>query len=172
MRRVAPVIAVVLALAGCGVERAQEPPPAASQAPAGGSAARAALRWWDGLGAGDAARVFGGLTPPARRSLDAEQTSSKIRGSFGHWAHDSAATVLYSERTGDEATVYLRIEAGDREGPVFIKRGTVMLALPFVSRAGEWKVDNSAWLRLQVELWTESDRLRKAKRAQDRASDQ
>jgi hypothetical protein len=168
VRRAAPAIAVVLALAGCGVERAQEPPPAAPQAPVGGSAARAALRWWDALRARDPARVLSGLTPPARSSLDAEQTSSKIRGSLGHWAHDSAATVLYSERTGDEATVYLRIEAGDREGPVFIKRGTVMLALPFVSRAGEWKVDNSAWLRLQVKLWTVSDRLRKAERATER----
>jgi hypothetical protein len=171
MRRAAPVIAVVLALMSCGVERAQEPPPTPSQAPAGGSAARAALRWWDALGAGDAASVLGGLTPPARRSLDAEQTSSKIRGSLGNWAHDSAATVLYSERAGDEETVYMRIEAGDRGGPVFIKRGTVMLALPFVSRAAEWKVDNSAWLRLQVKLWMASDRLRKAQRARERASD-
>ena len=170
MRRAAPVIAVVLALAGCGVERAQEPRPAPSQVP-GRSAADTALRWWEALGARDAARVLGGLTPPARSSLDAEQTSSKIRGSLGHWAHDSTATVLYSERTGDEETVYMRIEAGAREGPVFIKRGTVMLALPFVSRAGDWKVDNSAWLRLQVKLWMASDRLRKAQRARERTSD-
>ena len=171
MRRAVPAIVVVLALGGCGVDQAQESPPTASEGSVGGSAARAALRWWEALGNRDAARVLGLLTPPARRSLDAEQTSSKIRGSLGHWAHDSAATVLYSERTGDEETVYMRIEAGDREGPVFIKRGTVMLALPVVSRAGEWKVDNSAWLRLQVKLWTASDRLRKAQRARERASD-
>jgi hypothetical protein len=166
-----PAIAVILALVGCGAERAQEPPRPASQGSVDGSAAHTALHWWKALGARDAATVLGLLTPAARDSLDVAQTSSEIRASLGRWANDTAPTVLYSERSGDEETVYMRIEAGDREGPVFIKRGTVMLALPLVSRGGDWKLDSSAWLRLQVKLWTTSDRLRKAQRAQERAID-
>ena len=74
--------------------------------------------------------------------------------------------LLYSERSADGVTVYMRVEAGELIGPLLSRRGTVMLALPFVSRQGEWKIDNSAWLRLQVELWTAADRIRRAQKAE------
>jgi hypothetical protein len=161
------LICLVLALPGCGSDlnsSADRSPARAVQVPAS-APARSALEWWRALQERDAAAVIGRLTPAARGSLNLEQTRLRIMGSLGRWAEATAVDVLYSERSADGATVYMRVEAGERIGPVLSMRGTLMLALPFVSRRGEWRIDNSAWLRLQVELWTAADRIRRAQKA-------
>lgn len=162
------LVCLLLALAGCGsdLDWAGDPSPApAAQQPVS-APDRLALEWWRALQARDVATVIGLLTAPARRSLNAEQTSSRIRGSFGRWAEATTVDVLYSERSADGVTVYMRVEAGELIGPVLSRRGIVMLALPFVPRRGEWRIDNAAWLRLQVEVWTAADRLRRTQKAE------
>jgi hypothetical protein len=164
----AVLVCLLLALAGCGsdLDKAGDRSPAPAAQQPGSAPDRLALEWWRALQDRDPATVIGLLTPPARDALNAERTSARIRGSFGRWAEATTVDLLYSERGAKGVTVYMRIEAGELIGPVLSRRGTVMLALPFVSRLGEWKIDNSAWLRLQVELWTAADRFRRAQKAE------
>ena len=162
------LVCLLLALAGCGSDLdspADRSQVLAVQQPAS-APDRLALEWWRALQERDPATVIGLLTAPARESLNAERTRARIRGSFGRWAQATTVDLLYSERSAEGVTVYMRVEAGELIGPVLSRRGTVMLALPFVSRLGEWKIDNSAWLRLQVELWTAADRIRRAQKAE------
>ena len=161
------LVCLLLALAACGsdLDSASDlSPPAAEREPAS-APGQAALDWWRALQARDAAGVIGLLTPTARGSLNVEQTRSRIGGSLGRWAEATVVDVLYSERSSNGVTVYMRVEAGELIGPTLSKRGIVMLALPFVARRGDWRIDNSAWLRLQVELWTAADRIRRAQEA-------
>ena len=162
------LVCLLLALAGCGSDldsAGDRLPVPAAQQPAS-APERLALEWWRALQDRYPATVIGLLTTPARESLKAERTRARIRGSFGRWAEATTVDLLYSERHAEGVTVYMRVEAGELIGPVLSRRGTVMLALPFVSRQGEWGIDNSAWLRLQVELWTAADRIRRAQRAE------
>ena len=71
--------------------------------------------------------------------------------------------VLYSERADDGAIVYMRIEEVDRVGDELLRRGPLLLlALPVVRQAGEWRVDDATWLRVEVENYEQLDRLREA----------
>jgi hypothetical protein len=162
------LVCLLLALAGCGSDldsAGDRSPVSAAQQPVF-APERLALEWWRALQDRDPATVNGLLTTPARESLNAVRTRGRNWGSFGRWAEATTVDLLYSERHAEGVTVYMRVEAGELIGPVLSRRGTVMLALPFVSGEGGWKIDNSAWLRLQVELWTAADRIRRAQKAE------
>ena len=162
------LVGLLLTLAGCGsdLDSAADRSPVSAAQQAASTPDRLALEWWRALQDRDPATVIGLLTTRARESLNAEQTRARIRGSFGRWAEATTVDLLYSERSAEGVTVFMRVEAGELIGPVLSRRGTVMLALPFVSQSGDWKIDNSAWLRLQVELWTAADRIRRAQKAE------
>jgi hypothetical protein len=70
--------------------------------------------------------------------------------SFGRYAESTEAKVLYTERRPGGATVYMRIDGGTLIGPVLVRGGATMLALPFVSRGGHWLIENGAYLRAQA----------------------
>lgn len=114
-------------------------------------AKQAALRWYRALGDGDAAAVIGGLSDSARRPLDPDLARRQIEGTLGRWAGQTVATALYSERRAGTTTVFMRIEIGQRVGKTLIYRATRMLALPIVFDDGRPLVDDSAWLRFQVD---------------------
>jgi hypothetical protein len=142
----------VLAGAGCGPEgdivtRNPDIPPPTSRAELGSSAARSVLEWWDALRARDSEALLAGLTPAARRTIDLDNLTAAIHGDLGQWARASDANVLYTEHSAGHATVYLRIDGGLLVDSRLVKGGALMLALPFVSRNGEWLIDNAAWLR-------------------------
>jgi hypothetical protein len=114
---------------------------------------RTALAWWEALRKRDAGAVVGLLSRPARRRLERHATEVAVRGRLGRWASATEARVLYAEGSGDAVTVFMMIEGGDRIGHVLAKRGALMLALPVVKHDGRWLVDDSVWLRTQVELY-------------------
>jgi hypothetical protein len=126
-----------------------------SPRPEGGADLRpaevAALQWYRALGDRDAAAVIDGLSDSARRPLDEDLARRQIAWSLGRWAGETVATVLYSERRAGTTTVFMRIQGGQRIGPTLINRRTLMLALPIVSDDGRRLVDDSAWLRFQVD---------------------
>jgi hypothetical protein len=158
MRQLAAVVVVLLVgfvLAGCGPEGGVvEPPPEVSgQGVAhelGSSPAQTALHWWESLRARDAEAAVAGLIPAARRTVDMPLLRKSLRGPFGHFAEESEATVLYTERRAARATVYMRVDLGGLLGPTRLKSAAIMLALPFVARDGAWLIENSAWLRGQA----------------------
>jgi hypothetical protein len=109
------------------------------------------VQWYRAIGDRDAAVVIDGLSETARRPLDADLARRQIEGSLGRWAAETAATVLYSERRRGTTTVFLRIDGGRPVGEAHVMRGTLMLALPVVFDDGRRLVDDSAWLRFQVD---------------------
>jgi hypothetical protein len=153
--RTALVVVVVLgalAAAGCGpdgklVTTRPDIPPRASRAELGSSAARTALAWWDALRARDSEGLLAGLTPAARRTINLAHLDKALREDFGEFGRASQANVLYTEHSPGHATVYLRIDGGVMVGSRLVRGGALMLALPFVSRDGEWLIYNASWLR-------------------------
>jgi hypothetical protein len=111
----------------------------------------AAVQWYRAIGDRDPAAVIDGLSDSARRPLDTDLAGRQIDGSLGRWAAQTVATVLYSERRRGTTTVFMRIDGSQPLGEALIKRGTLMLALPVVVDDGRRLVDDSAWLRVQVD---------------------
>jgi hypothetical protein len=170
--RAAPLIAVLAALtaAGCGPEgdlvtSNPDIPPPTSRAELGSSAPRTALEWWDALRARDTEALLAGLTPATRRTINLQNLDMAIHGGdLGRWAQATKANVLYTEHSPGHATVYMRIDGGLLVNSRLIKGGAVMLALPFVSRDGEWLIDNAAWLRGRADSYVAVLKLRQRMR--------
>jgi hypothetical protein len=152
------IVLGALATAGCGpdgklVTTRPDIPPRASRAELGSSAARTALAWWDALRARDTEGLLAGLTPAARRTINLAKLDKAIHGDFGKFGRATQANVLYTEHTPGHATVYMRIDGGVMVGSRLVSGGALMLALPFVSRDGEWLIDNAAWLRGRADAY-------------------
>jgi hypothetical protein len=159
------VVLAALAAAGCGPEgdlvtTRPDIPPRASRAELGSSAARTALAWWDALRARDSEALLAGLTPAQRRTINLDNLDKAMHGDFGEFGRNSEATVLYTEHRPGHATVYMRIDGGLLVGSRLVRGGATMLALPFVSRDGEWLIDNAAWLRGRADSYVAVQKLR------------
>lgn len=159
------VVLAALVAAGCGpdgdlVTARPDIPPRASRAELGSSAARSALAWWNALRARDSEALLAGLTPAARRTVNLENLEKAMHGDLGRFGRNSEATVLYTEHSPGHATVYMRIDGGMLVGSRLVKGGALMLALPFVSRDGEWLIDNAAWLRGRADSYVAVEKLR------------
>jgi hypothetical protein len=110
---------------------------------------RAVLAWWHWIQAGDADRVLGMMTAAAREPLPGRHSRPAIVERLGPWASYAAPTVLYVERAGPKATVYMRLAINHALAPGVVEPRSERLALPVRRVTGRWRIDDSTWLRVQ-----------------------